>query len=67
MRPKPLFSIRPEDKPVTSSFLFLPTMCLTLATTDKYSPSSRILSALKERAEKAINCNNDKILHKYYK
>lgn len=71
MRPKPLFSIKPEGKGLACyQFIF----SSTYSVSDTLQPQINIVpppgSFLPSKkgaywAEKAINCNNDKILHKY--
>lgn len=72
MRPKPLFSVRTEDKGlICYQFIFSSTCYVS----DTLQPQINIVpppgSFLPSKkgahwAEEAINCNNDKILHKYY-
>ena len=72
MSPKPLFIRGTEhikDLSITSSFLALPTTCDTLQPQiNIVLPPGCFLPSEKGdyQEEKAINCNSDKILHKYY-
>lgn len=71
-RPKPLFSVRPEDKGLTCyEFIFSSTYYVSDTLQPEINvvpPPGSFLPSKKGAywAEKAVNCNNGKISHNYY-